>query len=400
MSSALTISIGQYSDKGRKDTNQDFHGVMVPDEPQLSSKGIAIALADGISSSSVSQVASQFAVTGFLEDYYCTSEAWSVKTSAERVLAATNAWLYSQTQQSQWRYDKDRGYVCTLSAMVIKSTTAYVFHAGDTRIYRLRGNALEQLTRDHRVQVSQDQSYLARALGINQHLEIDFQTQEVEVGDMFVLATDGVYEFASAGFIVKTIRDAEHAARALGTPERSAVFDTAAQAIAAEALTQGSDDNQTIQILRIDELPNQRTGEVMQHGSSLPAPPILDARMEFDGYTIIREVHGSSRSHIYLAVDGDTGATVILKTPSIDLQGNAAYLERFMMEEWVARRVDSAHVLRPCAQTRKRNFLYVVTEFIEGKTLTMDDRPAETRSRIGTRHRRANRQRPARVSPP
>ena len=377
MSSALTISIGQYSDKGRKDTNQDFHGVMVPDEPQLSSKGIAIALADGISSSSVSQVASQFAVTGFLEDYYCTSEAWSVKTSAERVLAATNAWLYSQTQQSQWRYDKDRGYVCTLSAMVIKSTTAYVFHAGDTRIYRLRGNALEQLTRDHRVQVSQDQSYLARALGINQHLEIDFQTQEVEVGDMFVLATDGVYEFASAGFIVKTIRDAEHAARASGTPERSAVFDTAAQAIAAEAMTQGSDDNQTIQILRIDALPNQRTGEVMQHGSSLPAPPILDARMEFDGYTIIREVHGSSRSHIYLAVDGDTGATVILKTPSIDLQGNAAYLERFMMEEWVARRVDSAHVLRPCAQTRKRNFLYVVTEFIEGKTLTqwMIDHP-------------------------
>ena len=46
MPSALTISIGQYSDKGRKDTNQDFHGVMVPDVPQLSSKGIAIAVAD------------------------------------------------------------------------------------------------------------------------------------------------------------------------------------------------------------------------------------------------------------------------------------------------------------------------------------------------------------------
>ena len=72
MSHQLKISVGQYSDKGRKETNQDFHGIYLPEEPQLSSKGIAVALADGISSSDVSQIASQSAVTGFLEDYYCT----------------------------------------------------------------------------------------------------------------------------------------------------------------------------------------------------------------------------------------------------------------------------------------------------------------------------------------
>ena len=165
MSPELKISAGQYSDKGRKETNQDFHGIYVPKEPQLSAKGIAIALADGISSSAVSDVASQYAVTGFLEDYYCTSEAWSVKTSAERILSATNSWLHAQTQKSPYRYDKDKGYVCTLSAMVIKSTTAHIFHVGDSRIYRLRGKALEQLTSDHRVWISQGQSYLGRALG-------------------------------------------------------------------------------------------------------------------------------------------------------------------------------------------------------------------------------------------
>src|SRR6185369_11189132 len=132
MPGALRISAGQHSGKGRKETNQDFHGLLVPHEPQLSSKGVAIAMADGISSSDVSQIASQFAVTGFLEDYYCTSDAWSVKTSAQRVLIATNSWLHSQTQQSHYRYDKDKGYVCTLSAMVIKSTTAHIFHVGDT----------------------------------------------------------------------------------------------------------------------------------------------------------------------------------------------------------------------------------------------------------------------------
>src|SRR3954470_14911166 len=140
----LHISIGQHSDKGRKQTNQDFHGVLVPDEPLLSLKGIAVVLADGISSSNVSHVASESAVKSFLTDYYCTSESWSVKNSAQRVLAATNSWLHSQTRRSQYAYDK--GYVCTLSAMVIKSATAHVFHVGDSRIYRVSGNTLEQLT--------------------------------------------------------------------------------------------------------------------------------------------------------------------------------------------------------------------------------------------------------------
>src|SRR5207244_9819175 len=101
MARELKISIGQHSDKGRKETNQDFHGVLIPKEPLLSLKGIAVVLADGISSSNVSRVASESAVKGFLTDYYCTSESWSVKTSAQRVMETTNSWLHSQTRRSQ-----------------------------------------------------------------------------------------------------------------------------------------------------------------------------------------------------------------------------------------------------------------------------------------------------------
>ena len=91
MSPQLAITAGQYSDKGRKPLNQDFHAVMTPKEPLLSSKGIALALADGVSSSQVSQEASETSVSGFLQDYYSTSESWSVKTSVQRVLHATNS---------------------------------------------------------------------------------------------------------------------------------------------------------------------------------------------------------------------------------------------------------------------------------------------------------------------
>jgi serine/threonine protein phosphatase PrpC len=365
MTAQLTVSVGQHTDKGPKESNQDFHGAYIPKEPQLSSKGIALAIADGISSSTVSHIASESAVTGFFADYYCTSDAWSVKTSAQRVLMATNSWLHAQSQQSQYRYDKDRGYVCTFSALVIKSTTAHIFHAGDSRIYRVQGKTLEQLTNDHRLWLSEEKSYLSRALGIHPQLEIDYRAERVELGDTFILATDGVYEFASAQFMSETI--ARHAAD----------LDAAAREIVNEALQRGSDDNLTVQILRIEQLPIQAPDELYQHLTELPFPPMLEARARFDGYTIVREVHASSRSHVYLATDDDNDTPVIIKTPSMELQQDVAYLERFLTEEWVARRINSAHVAQPCRQTRKRNFLYSVSEFIDGQTLTqwMIDHP-------------------------
>jgi len=71
---SLRVAVGQHTDPGVKSVNQDFHGLCVPGEPLLGAKGIAIALADGISSSNVSHIASETAVASFLEDYYCTPE--------------------------------------------------------------------------------------------------------------------------------------------------------------------------------------------------------------------------------------------------------------------------------------------------------------------------------------
>jgi hypothetical protein len=259
------------------------------------------------------------------------------------VLDATNSWLHAQTRKSQYAYDRDKGYVCTLSAMVIKATTAHIFHVGDCRIYRVAGKALEQLTDDHRIIVSSEQTYLGRALGINPQLEIDYQALEIEAGDTFLLAE----------------------------------LDAAAKAIVEEAYRRGSDDNITVQILRIDAVPQREPSGIFNQTSELPLPPLPEPRAIFDGYRIIREIHGSSRSHIYLAVDTETEQPVALKLPSIDLRDNAAYLKRFLMEEWIARRIDSPHVLKPLSQSRRRAYLYVATEFVEGQTLRqwMTDNP-------------------------
>jgi hypothetical protein len=62
MARALAVSIGQHSDKGRKESNQDFHGALIPDGPALALKGIVVALADGISPSPVSHIAAETAI--------------------------------------------------------------------------------------------------------------------------------------------------------------------------------------------------------------------------------------------------------------------------------------------------------------------------------------------------
>ena len=361
----LKVSIGQCSDRGRKPENQDFYGVLVPEPPLLATKGIAIALADGISTSKVAAVAAECAVKAFLDDYYCTSATWSVKTAATRVINATNAWLHVQTRHGHREHDPDRGHVCTFDALVLHSTTAHIFHIGDARIHRLAGPTLEQLTEDHRVVASAEQSYLGRALGVNHDVEIDYHTHPIAPGDVFILTTDGVHAHLDPPAIARAI----HA--------HAADLDAAAAQVVAQAQAAGSPDNLTVQIIRVEQTPAALASEAQDQARGLKLPPALSPGMVLDGYRIVRPLHASHRSHVHLAVDTETGALAALKTPSTDLSGDAAHLRRMMMEEWVARRLDSPHVLRAPPILRARQFLYVVTEYIEGPTLAqwMRDHP-------------------------
>lgn len=365
MKKKLIIQSGQATSAGVKPINQDFHGVVQAQGYLLESKGITAAIADGISSSDVSQIASETAVKNFLADYYSTPDTWSVKKSAIKVLQASNAWLYSQSQNSPHRFNKDKGYICTFSGLIIKSNTAHIFHSGDSRIYRLANDELEQITQDHRHVISEDSSYLTRALGINGQLDLDYQTTSVTQDDIFILATDGIYEWIDEKTLISYIHN------------NSSELEHAAHLILEHALNAGSQDNLTIQILKVMSLPDQQLNEVQQQVQNLPLPDVLEARQEFDGYRILRSIYISSRSHVYLAQDMDTQQQVILKTPSTELKGDPNYLESFLMEDWIAKRINNPHVLKAIDSPRKRNFLYNVTEFIEGQSLSqwMIDHP-------------------------
>ncbi len=362
MPTRLAINAGQYSDKGLKDGNEDCCGIRIPEEPLLTTKGIAVVIADGVSSSAGGREASEACVQGLLGDYYSTPESWVVKTSGQRVLGALNRWMHGQGQQ---KYGSAHGMISTLSAVVLKSATAHLFHIGDTRIYRLRDGELECLTRDHQMWGAGEKTFLCRALGADTHLELDYRSLPVERGDLYMLTTDGVHGWLDDKILKSLLLE-------LGAnPER------AARAIVTRALEAGSEDNATCQVFTIESLPAQDEAEFYRQLTELPFPPPLESGMILDGYRILRELHASKRTQVYLALDTETDTRVVIKTPSVNFEDDPEYIDSFLHEEWAGRRIHNPHVLKVVEATRRRRFLYYVTEYLEGQTLRqwMNDHP-------------------------
>jgi eukaryotic-like serine/threonine-protein kinase len=356
------VSVGQYSIAGVKTRNDDSYGLLVPEGSLLASHGIAMAIADGMSSSEGAKEASENCIKSFLSDYYCTHASWSVKKSVGVVLRATNSWLYAQGQR---QHQSERGMVSTFSGVVLKAGTAHIFHVGDTRISRLHAGRIEALTRDHRISLGRGQEQLSRAFGIGQNIEVDYRAEPLDTGDVLLFTTDGVHDCLTPTEIVALLK------------ANAADLTAAAAAIVQRALDNGSTDNLTCQLVRIDDPGRLDAAGHLQTLTALPFPPELSAGMTFEGYEIIRELHTSKRTQVYLARDKASNENVVLKTPSVNFEDEPGYIEMFSREEWIGKLVANPNVVRVLSPERGRRHLFVVTEYFDGQTLRqwMRDHP-------------------------
>lgn len=357
LTSNLSVTVAQRSEAGQKKQNEDCIGLRIPDQPLLTTKGIAAVIADGVSAAEAGKEASETCVRNFIADYYTTPDVWSVKTAAQKILDALNRWLYSQSHVQGHR----QGYVSTLSALVLKSQQGYLFHIGDTRIYRLRKEQLTCLTRDHCTSIDANTTYLARAMGMDNRLEVDFKGFELEEGDIFLLTTDGVHDFLAESVIH------ENLIRLLSAEQE--VFEHTCGRFIEQSLANGSNDNLSCQIIRIDRLPSANDQEVYKRLSQLKFPPPLEVGQSLDEMKVIKELHASQRSQIYLVEHQHDQKRYIMKTPSLNYEDDPAYIERFVLEQWIGRRIDSPYVVKVIHTKRTKTALYTLMEYVEGQTL-------------------------------
>lgn len=356
----LSLSFGGCSEKGLKAENQDAFAAFVPTNNDLQAKGAVAAIADGVSSANHAAEASQLAVTQFINEYYATSDTWSTRKSAAKVLTSLNQWLYSQggfieQQQYQW--------LTTFSAIIFKSTTGYIFHAGDTRIAKYREQQLETLTRDHNRKQGAKSVVLTRALGADSRLEVDCSIVDLRQGDLFVLTCDGIHESLDNKAIKQLLAE-------LPVNPSSKALEETSRRLVDNAIIAGSQDNVSCLLVYINNVPSRALEEVERDLMSQAIPPALDVGMKIDDYQVKKILHASIRSHLYLVEDQKTAEVLVLKTPSANFAEDSTYLQGFRREAWVGERIKHGNVMTIKSGKQDSQFLYHLCEYVDGQTLT------------------------------
>ncbi len=352
LSSQLKVSCAQLSQAGVKNVNEDSIGIRVPEGDALTHKGIVAVVADGVSAAEAGQEASQACVQNLLYDYYCTPDTWDVQKSILTVLNALNRWLYSQGSHME---DSSKGFITTLSILIIKSSTAYIFHIGDSRIYRRRQGRIECLTNDHTRKVG-DVTYLARAMGLDNKIQLDFRREELQVGDQFILTSDGVHDFFPEKYWGAIFQS-------------YTAIDDVVKVFHEKALDNKSNDNLSTQILTIDEIAPSNKEEAYENLLHLPFPPLLEVGQTIEGLFIERSLYESTRSQLYVVKDLETDEQYVMKTPSVNFEDDAAYIEQFIAESWIGRKFRHNKLVKVITRKTTPSCLYYLMEYAQGITL-------------------------------
>ncbi len=369
MATELRLRAAGCTDIGPKDENQDSYNWVFSSGDQQVFKGMLGVIADGVSASEGGGEAARTAVGSFIEDYYSTPDSWSVDKSAQKVISAINTALYRRGQSAASEIE---GLVTTFSVVVFKSTTAHIFHIGDSRVYRFRNGTLEQLTRDHTASMGGGRTYLARALGIDMQLKVDYYTSSLEVGDRFLMTTDGVHDAIPHDRLETLFKDAPNLKPLTRTLVNSALNDY------------DSHDNVTAVVLEVDTLPEETEEEAYKKLTELPFPPDMEPGNTIDGFRILQLLSQSERGQVYLAEDIENSNKLVLKTPSVNYEDDPYYLNGFVQEEWVGRRINHPGVLRTYDSGRRKKFLYFTSEYVHGQNLRqwMSDNPKPDLSKV------------------
>jgi serine/threonine protein phosphatase PrpC len=122
------------------------------------------------------------------------------------------------TSQSQAQYD---GMGTTVVAGLFYDNRLAVAHVGDSRMYRLRGEMFEALTRDHSLlqeqidrgllsqkdaRLSKNKNLITRAVGVDPAVEVEIQVHAVHVGDIYLLCSDGLNDLVEEDEISATLQ--------------------------------------------------------------------------------------------------------------------------------------------------------------------------------------------------
>lgn len=350
---ALEVDIGWHSVRGAREGNEDFAAALRPAAHEAE-RGLIAAMADGVSAGGRGREAAQTTVMSLVQDYFATPATWDTSVALDRVIGAQNAWLAAANHRSE------SAAMTTLTALALRGHGYTLAHVGDTRAWLLRDGGLTQLTHDHVFDHADMRSRLTRAIGLDDHVRVDYTQGELQRGDVFVLTTDGVHGVLSAAAIEAAVQGADAQA--------------ASEALVAAALRAGSRDNASALVLQVHELAAVRLADVLLDGRQLPVPPRLRAGEVLDGYTIVAQVADTDLHRLYQARDNTTLGLVAIKTLHESRASDAEERAMLAHEVWLGLRLaeraeGSLEGFVAVREPRAPSAFYAVFDWHAGTTL-------------------------------
>ncbi len=343
---ALQLTFGEASAIGPRAENQDAIRVVTPAPALAASKGYLFALADGVSQCADGGLAARATLQALALDYYATPETWAVTQSLDRLLVAHNRWLQAN--------GGGQPLLTTLTALVLRGRRFTLAHVGDCRAYRWHQGQLERISEDHVWEQPGMQHVLKRAMGLDQHLVVDYLDGELRAGECFALVSDGVWATLGDQGIQRILHDEQD-------------LDAASRALVNAAHLAGSQDNASALLLRVESLPESVLADTLAQLEHWPLPPKLREGQTFEGWQIDSLLAESRQSLIYRVRDAQERRWLLKTLPSSrtdEAQAGPALL----LEEWFLRRVAGRFFaeIHPLPQ---RQHLYYIQREYAGQTL-------------------------------
>lgn len=343
---SLRLSVAQASAIGPRMENQDALRVVTPAAELAASKGYLCAMADGVSQCADGGLAARSTLQALAIDYYATPQTWSVAQSLERLLLAQNRWLQAN--------GGGQPLLTTLSALVFRGQRFTLAHVGDCRAYRWLDGVLQRISEDHVWEQPGMQHVLKRALGLDQHLVVDFLDGQLREGECFLLLSDGVWATLGDHSIQAILRE-------------QADLDLAVTTLVNAAHLGGSQDNASAVLVRVDALGAATLGDALVQLQQWPLPPLLKIGQHFEGWQVDAVLAQSRQSLLYRVRDTQQQPW-LLKTLPLNREDDSDAAQALLAEEWFLRRVAGRAFPQVHAAGSRQHLYYVMREY-PGQTL-------------------------------
>lgn len=343
---ALQLIFGEASATGPRPENQDAIRVVTPAPALAASKGYLFALADGVSQCADGGLAARATLQALALDYYATPETWAVAQSLDRLLVAHNRWLQAN--------GGGQPLLTTLTALVLRGRRFTLAHVGDCRAYRCHAGQLERISEDHVWEQQGMQHVLKRAMGLDQHLVVDYLDGELREGESFLMVSDGVWATLGDPGIQRILHDERDPA-------------AATRALVSAAHLAGSQDNASALLVRVEGLPENALADTLAQLEHWPLPPKLRAGQDFEGWQVERLLAESRQSLLYRVRDGQARRW-LLKTLPASRADEPQAGPALLLEEWFLRRVAGRYFAEVHPLPQRQHLYYLQREYA-GQTL-------------------------------